>query len=242
MHKGAAGAFPFSRERGYFLAVCLRKIFPRKPEKGVFLNQFPEIWGVFQKLLEKLRKRGYDIYMFAELWIASRENEIGPLFHCISVGGTLEGSGKIRTHTVFHDPEEKKRKETKRKGKGVTIMSRDRGLIGKSSLERGWMLCGKARKMVCQFSRDRGCPVVRNTQTYPPPPPPWIYGSGGGGGGSGIVLRDHGNRAAHSVTSSYSSGWSGQERVIAGRSDSTLKLNGFHSNFRRYLCALWWKL
>ena len=99
MYKGAACAFPFSRERGYFLAVCLRKISREKPEKGVFLNQSPEIWGVFQKLPEKLRKRGYDLYIHVSRAFNSpaRKGDRA-LFTSHICGRGPEGSGKIGTH------------------------------------------------------------------------------------------------------------------------------------------------
>ena len=52
---------PIFSGKGVFLAVCVGKIFPRKPDRGVFLNQSPKIWGIFQKLPEE--KRGYDLYV-----------------------------------------------------------------------------------------------------------------------------------------------------------------------------------
>ena len=52
--------------------------------------------------------------MSPELSIASREKGIGPLFHCISVVGALEGSGKIRTHIFSIPKKEKKIKERER--------------------------------------------------------------------------------------------------------------------------------
>ena len=53
----------------YLFALINCLPFPRmikhleKPEKEVFVNQSPEIWGVFQKLTEKLRKGGNDLYV-----------------------------------------------------------------------------------------------------------------------------------------------------------------------------------
>ena len=50
-----------------------------------------------------------------------------------------EGNGKIGTH--FPEPEENKMEYV------ITIMfPRYSGSSGKSSLERGWILCGNARK------------------------------------------------------------------------------------------------
>ena len=59
MYKGAACLFPFSRARGYFWPLVSGIFCWQKPERGV-LNQSPDIWGIFQKLPEKLRNRGYD--------------------------------------------------------------------------------------------------------------------------------------------------------------------------------------
>ena len=47
LYKGAACVLPFSRDR--YVRFSRGKNFPRKPGKGVSLNQSPEIWGIFQK-------------------------------------------------------------------------------------------------------------------------------------------------------------------------------------------------
>ena len=83
MYKDGACVFPFFREEGIFWRSSREDLPEKKKEKGVFLNQSPEI-------PEKLRgKRGGG---------GSRENGIGSLLHCISVVGPLKGSGKTRTH------------------------------------------------------------------------------------------------------------------------------------------------
>ena len=118
IYKGALCAFPFSRERWYFLAVCLGKICPRKSGKG----------GVFKPI--------------------SREKGIGPLLvlHRRSMVGPLEGSGKIRTHIS------RARKKKKKIGnRGHHNVPEIGGQLEKSSLERGWILCGNACKRVRQF-------------------------------------------------------------------------------------------
>ena len=45
----------------------------------MFINQSPEIWDVFQKLPEKVRKRGYENYthMFSDPSTTSREKCMG---------------------------------------------------------------------------------------------------------------------------------------------------------------------
>ena len=75
---------------------------------------------------------------------------------------------------MFPEPEEEKKGEYR-----SPECSRDRWSSGKSSPEKGWILCGKARKMVRQFSRDWGCPVVGKTHNYYALP---YTGVGGGGG------------------------------------------------------------
>ena len=71
-----ACVFPFARERGYFLPFSLGKILLNKHPlkggvfKGVFLNQSPGMWGIFQKLSEKLRKMG-DVYLDVHVHVFS---------------------------------------------------------------------------------------------------------------------------------------------------------------------------
>ena len=60
MHEGAACAFPFSWERGCCLAVCLGKIFPRKPGKGGIFKPSSRDMGYFSDAFREIRKRGYD--------------------------------------------------------------------------------------------------------------------------------------------------------------------------------------
>ena len=63
---------------------------------------------LFNKLPEKLRKRGYDLYVHVSRAFNSLPRKgIGPLLHCNYVVGPLEGSGRIRTH---NPKPEKKRK------------------------------------------------------------------------------------------------------------------------------------
>ena len=59
IYKGDAWVLPFSRERGIWPFVSGR-FFRESLKRWCFLKQSPEIWGIFQKLPEKLRKRGYD--------------------------------------------------------------------------------------------------------------------------------------------------------------------------------------
>ena len=89
----------------------------------MFLNHSAEIWGVCQKLPEKLRKRGYNFYtyMIPEPSITSRDRALITLH--ISGRASRAYSGKMRTHdTVFPEPEEKKRKEKKKKRKGIGVI------------------------------------------------------------------------------------------------------------------------
>ena len=69
--------FTFSRERGYFGPFVSGRFSREKPEKGVFVNQSPKVWGIFQKLPQT--EKGYDTCMFLESSIASRENVVGSL-------------------------------------------------------------------------------------------------------------------------------------------------------------------
>ena len=74
------------------------------------------------------------MYMFPELSIASREKEIWPFFQCISVVGTLEGSGKICTHNYFSIPKKRRKKSGGGGGGGRghhNAMFPRYGLIGK---------------------------------------------------------------------------------------------------------------
>ena len=106
---------------------------------------------------------GYDL--FPEPSIASRERGIRPLLHWISLVGPLyRVSGKIRTHYV---PARRRKKTTEFRGNRGHHNVPELGAhaVGKSSLERGWILYGKARKRVRQFSRDRGRPVIGITHT-----------------------------------------------------------------------------
>ena len=74
------------------MAVCLGNT-----EKGVFLNESPEIWGVFQKLPEKLRKGRYDLCVHVSRAFNSlpRKGDRALIAYAV---GPLEGSGIIRTH------------------------------------------------------------------------------------------------------------------------------------------------
>ena len=103
--------------------------------------------------------------MFPETSIASREKGVVPLLLLYICGRPPpQGNGKARTH--ISKPEGRKKKR-KKKGIGVTVML-PRGSNGKSSLQKGRILCEKVRKKFRQFSRDRGCPMIGNTHRYPP--------------------------------------------------------------------------
>ena len=58
MYKGAVCAFPFSRERGYFLAVCLGKIFPEKTGKSGVFKPISRDIGSFPKASREIKKKG----------------------------------------------------------------------------------------------------------------------------------------------------------------------------------------
>ena len=75
---------PIFSGKGIFCSCLSQEDFPKKNlKRGVFINQSPTIWGIFQKFPEKLRKRG----CFPEPAIASQEIRVGPLFYCIYVIG-----------------------------------------------------------------------------------------------------------------------------------------------------------
>ena len=133
--QGGRMRIPIFLGKGVFFCFCLGKISPS-------LNQSPEIWGVFQKLPEKLRKRGYN-YLYVHVTRAfnslpRKEDKALMTLHNICGRAPRVYSDKICTHIYFPSP-----KENKRKGIGVTIMFRDRGSFRRSSLKRGWILCGK---------------------------------------------------------------------------------------------------
>ena len=133
--------------KGGVLGRLSREDFPEKTQKRGFYGVF------FTKLPEKWRKRGYDLYLHVSWGFNSlpRKGDRALIALQLCGIGPLEGSGKICTHISWAWRKEKKRKE------------REWGHHNFPEIERGWILCGKARQRVRQFSRDRECPVIGNT-------------------------------------------------------------------------------
>ena len=89
-----------------------KRYFPReKPKKGVFLNQSPEIWGVFQKLPEKSRRRGYNLCVHVSFNSLQRQGNRALFSLLISDRAPRGYSGKIRTHISRARGKENKIKE-----------------------------------------------------------------------------------------------------------------------------------
>ena len=99
MYKGHAYSHLLGKG-GVFWPFVSGIFFPRKPGKGGDFRPISRVMGCFSlSFLRNVEKGGMiHTYMFPEPSIAPREKGIGPLLHCNSVVGPLEGSGKIRTH------------------------------------------------------------------------------------------------------------------------------------------------
>ena len=137
-----------------FLGRLSWEEFPEKTWKGGVLNYSPAIWGIFQKLPEKLRGRGgggYTVHV-SRVFITLLRNRGRALIMYICGIGLPEGNGKIRTYF----PSPKKRKETKGTRSHLAYWSQDRGSTGKSSIERGWIFCGKIRERSVSFPEIGG--------------------------------------------------------------------------------------
>ena len=97
MNKGVACVFSFSRERGYFLPSVSGSFSRAKPEKKKQTNkQSPDIWGIFQKLPEKVSKMGYMInyvHVFRAFNSLPRNGDRALIILCIC-GRAPEGDGK----------------------------------------------------------------------------------------------------------------------------------------------------
>ena len=165
--QGGCMHVPISLGKGGIVCCLSREDFPeKKPEKGVFLNQSLRIWGVFQNLPEKLRKRG--VLFICTCFLSLQEppekwGYIGPLLCCIMYISLVGPPGVM---VKYIHVSQARRKEKKMKGdrgswdRGLPRKSsQDRGSTGKSSLGRGRVLCGKAPERVHQFSRDGGWPI-----------------------------------------------------------------------------------
>ena len=93
MNKGAACVLPFSRERGYFGPF----VSGRFSREKLFQKKFPE----------KLRKRGYELYVHVfRAFNSLPRKDVGPLLYCISVVGPP--MVMVKYVNIFPEPREKK--------------------------------------------------------------------------------------------------------------------------------------
>ena len=98
------------------MAVYLGKIFSRKNlKRGCFEVNLPRYGVFFQKLPEKIRKKGgrYDLYVHVSRAFNSLPRKLGRALIIIILyicGRASEGNDKIRTHNYLPSPK-KRRKE-----------------------------------------------------------------------------------------------------------------------------------
>ena len=94
--------------KGYFWQFVSGRFSRENSEKGVFLNQFPEIWGIVSEASWEIKKNGYDLYIH----VSRAPEKVGKalIIFYISVVGSPTVMIKY-IHTYFPSP--KKRKEKK---------------------------------------------------------------------------------------------------------------------------------
>ena len=158
MYKGSHAYSHFLGKGGIFGRLS-REEFPyRKPES--FLFSISRDMRYFSEASRKIKKRGYDLYTQPNFRaFNSLPRKVGrALIILYGCGRAPEGNGKTRTHIS--------RARRKKWNRGHCNVPNVQEVKWESSLERGWVLCRKARKMSVQkeiistFGYCRGMPSV----------------------------------------------------------------------------------